>query len=96
MVTMKDSIDLYQLPDPDKLPPPRTQVVAERADSVVVGGIRETAPVRLGAKLLEEGGGRLDVGGDLHRVLTGVEKRPRRQSRPPGWESRGKVRWTPL
>ncbi|GMU57554.1 MAG: hypothetical protein AMXMBFR33_67000 [Candidatus Xenobia bacterium] len=40
MVTMKDSIDLYQLPDPDKLPPPRTQVVAERSDSVVVGGIR--------------------------------------------------------
>ena len=40
MVTGKDTIDLYQLPDPEKLPPPRTQVIAERSDSVVVGGVR--------------------------------------------------------
>lgn len=39
-VTTRNTIDLYQLPDPENLPPPRTQVVAERSDSVVVGGIR--------------------------------------------------------
>lgn len=39
-VTTSGVIELFQLPDPENLPPPRTQVVAERGDSVVIGGVR--------------------------------------------------------